>query len=259
MKAIKLLTLAGAVALVAALSVSPANAGTYARQYYGGWQHSNQGYWYCNHYFKPYADYPTYLYNYCIYYPTTSKYVYYYNPYKGTYWGRFDVQTKGYSLLAEKDRAGQLKDIPEKAFPQEAALPAVPETKDKVQLAEPPDLPAGEKVGNDTAAADPATDVTSPAATPADSAKDNPAPALPTGQGDKTPPSDSPVDPPAATAPTGTGVEAPAEPVTPAATPAPAPAPAPAPVEGAGNGNKVEPSFPTLPPCHRRYGGCHGD
>jgi hypothetical protein len=268
MKAMKILTLAGAVALAAALSVSPANAGAYARQYYGGWQHGNQGYWYCNHYYKPYADYPTYLYNYCIYYPATPKFVYYYNPYKGTYWGRFDRLTKSYSLLAEKDRAGRLKDVPEKAFPAEGPLPAVPDTKDKVQLAEPPDLPAGEKIGSDAAAADPAADVTAPTELPVDQgkdnpAKDNPAPTPAAGQADKTPPTDTPVDPPVDTPPTGSGVQAPPEPVTPpvttpASTPASTPAPVPAPVDDGvtGGGNKVD---PVVPPCHRRYGGCHSN
>src|SRR5689334_14370850 len=128
MKAIKFLSLAGAVALVAALGVSPAKAGFSVRQYYSGWSHSGQGFWYCTYNYKPYVGYPSYAYNYCIWYPTTPNYCYYFNPYKGTYWGRYDVKTKGYSLLAEKDRAGQLKDIPEKAFPAEGPLPAVPDT-----------------------------------------------------------------------------------------------------------------------------------
>jgi hypothetical protein len=67
--------------------------------------------------------------------------VYYFNPYTGTYWGRFDLQTKRDSLLAEKDRAGQLKDIPEKAFPAEGPLPQVPDAKDKLTLAEPAEGP----------------------------------------------------------------------------------------------------------------------
>jgi hypothetical protein len=144
MKSFKSLLLAGAVALVAALGVSSAQAGS-GRQHYAGWQHSGRGYSFCTYYYKPSVGYPSYCYNYAIWYPSTPNYVYYFNPYRGTYWGRFDIKTKGYSLLAEKDRAGQLKDIPEKAFPAEGPLPSVPDAKDKVQLAEPPDLPVADK------------------------------------------------------------------------------------------------------------------
>src|SRR5262245_62253503 len=122
MKSVKMLALAGAVALVAAVGASTAQAG-HGRQWYTGWQPSGQGYYYSTYYYKPYAAYPTYCYNYAVWYPTASRYVYYFNPYRKTYWGRFDVQTKGYSLLAEKDRAGRLKDVPEQAFPAEGPLP----------------------------------------------------------------------------------------------------------------------------------------
>jgi hypothetical protein len=280
MKAIKMLALAGAVALVAACGVSSAKAGfSGGRQYYGAWRHSSHGYWYCSHYYKPYPNYPTYCYNYCIYYPASAKYVYYYNPYKGTYWGRFDIQTKGYSLLAEKDRGGKLKDIPEKAFPPEGPLPAVPDSKDKVQLEEPTDLPTGEKL--DTAVADKPADVAAPAnkpeapaATPAAAAKpDAPAaPVVASAPADKTQPADLPGDLPATPAEAGTGVVPVTEPVNPtpstgavapatggpAATPTPTAVPVnggPAPVNG---GPRIEPSSPFFPPCHGRFGGCHG-
>ena len=111
MKAIKVLVLAGALALASTLGASSAEAG-FGRQYYGGWHHSARGYWYNTYFYKPYAGYPTYSYNYAIWYKASPRFVYYYNPYKGTYWGRFDLQTKGYSLLAEADRKGALKDIP---------------------------------------------------------------------------------------------------------------------------------------------------
>jgi hypothetical protein len=84
--------------------------------------------------------------------------VYYFNPYTGTYWSRFNLQTKGDSPLAEKDRAGQLKDIPEKAFPAEGPLPQVPDATDKLTLAEPIELPA--------AAADSPTDAPAEGALP---------------------------------------------------------------------------------------------
>jgi hypothetical protein len=67
---------------------------------------------------------------------------------KGNYWGRFDTQGKDgqqYSLLAEKDRKEQLKDIPDWAFPKPGATPQIPEAKDGVALEPPPkELPEGE-------------------------------------------------------------------------------------------------------------------
>jgi hypothetical protein len=266
MKSFKFLALAGAVALVAALGVSPARAGQ-GRQYYGGWQHSPRGYSFSTYHYKPYAAYPTYCYNYCIWYPSAPNYVYYFNPYRKTYWGRYDVQTKGYSLLAEKDRAGQLKDIPEKAFPAEGPLPQVPDAKDSLTLAEPPDLPAGEtpvvatktgkgEAGDIASTAVPAEDAL--ATTPADDKTpkaDKPAgPAAPAGPDGKTSPADGPV----VDAKPGVGVVAPAEPVTPAGGVAPAPGGTPAPVGGivTGGPSKVEPNgFPFYPGRHRHS--CH--
>jgi hypothetical protein len=185
MKLVKVLVLAGAVALVAALGAVLVRSG-YGRQYYGGWQHSAKGYYFSTHHYRPDALALTFRTNYAIFYPETPRYIYYYNPAKGTYWGRFDVQTKGYSLLAEKDRAGRLKDIPENAFPPEGPLPAVPDAKDKLTLAEPPDLPGGEKLDNAARADNKADAGVTPAAAedktpPANPTQDKPAPATPGG------------------------------------------------------------------------------
>jgi len=148
MRALKHLGLAAAVALGVALSLtSTAHAG-YGRQYYSSWGYSApQSYYYSTYYYKPYSNYPGYNYNYCIYYPSQPSYVYYYNPYKQVYWGRFDASKHAYSLLAEKDRSGTLKEIPEKAFPEAGPMPAIPDSKDEVALAEPKDLPKGEVLG----------------------------------------------------------------------------------------------------------------
>jgi hypothetical protein len=288
MKSFQLFALAGAVALVAALGVSSAQAG-FGRQYYGGWRPSGHGYSFSTYHYNPYASYPSYCYNYAIWYPTTPRYVYYFNPYKGTYWGRFDVLTKGYSLLAEKDRAGQLKDIPEKAFPAAGPLPQVPDAKDQLTLAEPLDLPVGEKVdaaaaapdkaddlpttlGNDqTPPADPKLDKPVPA-TPAE----KPAPATPAGgpapavSGGPAAPAGgpaapaggvAPVDPQVTPAP-GIGVAAPAEPVNPApvggGTPAGgtvAPAPGGVAPPSGGPAPVRGPVFPSS--CHKQFGGGH--
>jgi hypothetical protein len=266
MKAFKFLALAGAVALVAALGVSSAQAGS-GRQYYSGWQHSPRGCFFSTYFYKPSASSPTYCHNYAIWYPSAPNFVYYFNPYKGTYWGRFDVKTKGYSLLAEKDRAGQLKDIPEKAFPAEGPLPQVPDAKDKLTLAEPLDLPVGEtpvvaaKAGKveadavaaaavpaeDALATTPADDKTPLADPPADPKADKPAgpatpagpttaaapagaagPAAPAGPDGKTPPADGPV----VDAKPGVGVVPPTEPVSAAGGVAPVTGGTPAPVGG---------------------------
>lgn len=289
MKAIKLLTLAGAVALVAALGASSAKAGFAGRSYYGGWQRSGRGYFFSSYFYKPYVGYPSYCYNYAIYFPAAPNFVYYFNPYKGTYWGRFNVNTKGYSLLAEKDRKGALSDIPEKAFPKEGPLPLVPDAKDPLTLDQPPQLPAADKT-DDVLTPAPGDDKPAPApavpATPAPAAPATPAPgaapAVPVG-GTAAPaaPVDgaapvAPVDGAAPVAPVapapGTGVVAPAEPINPApgvVAPAPggvAPAPggavpAPGGVVPAPGGvapvvTPVVPGFPGY--CPRPFGGCHG-
>jgi len=79
-------------------------------------------------------------------YPAQPRYYYYYNPVSRQYWGRYDLEEKGYSMLDEKDRKEELKDIPEKAFPKPAKMPAIPEVKDEVTIEVPPsDLPKEEK------------------------------------------------------------------------------------------------------------------
>ncbi|MDA7979098.1 MAG: hypothetical protein MPJ50_10065 [Pirellulales bacterium] len=119
----------------------------YGRQYYAGWSNTyyqTRGYYYRNYYYKPYASYPTYKYHYCIYYPSRPRYVYYYNPVRRRYWGRYDIEAKGYSLLAEKDQAEKLSDISEDAFPTPGDMPAIPESTDEgAQIDVPPlnDLP----------------------------------------------------------------------------------------------------------------------
>ena len=226
MRLFKVLALAGVVAL-AVLGVSVARSG-HARQYYEAWQRSAQGYYFSVYHYRPDAGDPAYRTNYAIYYPATPQYIYYFNPLKGAYWGRFDVKTKAYSLLAEKDRAGRLKDIPEKAFPAEGPLPQVPDAKDKLTLAEPPDLPAGEKLGNTARVGDKADDLTAAddKTPPAEPKQDKPAPAAPVSAGTATQP--TPIDQSAAPAATGDGVSPTSDSVVPGST------------------------------CQRPFGGCHG-
>ena len=138
------------VLLLAAATAAEAG---YGRQYYSGWNYTNNGYYYRTYYYKPYDSYPTYNYHYVVYYPS-QPYYYYYNPVRRVYWGRVPVENDGkavYSLLAEKDRKGSLAEIKEDKFPKPGAMPGVPEAKDDLKIAVPPrdlpprDLPPGEK------------------------------------------------------------------------------------------------------------------
>jgi hypothetical protein len=126
----------GLALLASAFLAVPAQA-HYGRQYYGGWNYYPQyNYYYSNYYYQPSVGYD-YSYHYCIYYPSSPSYVYYYNPYRHYYWGRLDLNAKGenkYSLLAEKDRKESIKDIPESAFPKPGKMPAIPESKDGVTI-----------------------------------------------------------------------------------------------------------------------------
>jgi hypothetical protein len=147
MRMVKYLALAAGLALLATAAfsaVADAHA-LYGRQYYGGWSYYPQyGYYYRYYYYKPYADYDGYEHHYCIYYPSQPRYCYYYNPYKGYYWGRLDLEAKGddkYQLLAEKDRKASVKDIPESAFPKPQKMPSIPGSKDDVPIDAPTDGP----------------------------------------------------------------------------------------------------------------------
>jgi hypothetical protein len=117
------------------------------RQYYAGWhQHPSYGYYYNTYYYKPTPSYVGYTYHYCVYQPSQPRYIYYYNPHRQVYWGRFDLQGKPgeqYSLLADEHRKKSLADIPESAFPKPAAMPAVPDSTDGATIEPPgkPDVP----------------------------------------------------------------------------------------------------------------------
>lgn len=117
--------------IIAALSSSAAASYLAGRHYYGGWTYyPTRTYYYSHYYYKPYAAYEGYRHHYCVHYPATPRYVYYYNPSSRVYWGRYDVKEKGYSLLAEKDRKEDLKAIPEKAFPKPGEMPPIPDSED---------------------------------------------------------------------------------------------------------------------------------
>lgn len=113
------------------------------RQYYSSWSYyPSRSYYYRTYYYKPYPTYTSYNYHYCVYYPSQPRYVYYYNPHRGYYWGRFDLEGKEgeqYSILKEEDRKAKLSEIPESAFPPPAAMPPIPDSEDGETVAVPPD------------------------------------------------------------------------------------------------------------------------
>jgi len=130
-----LLALVGIVSLTALTTAEAA----LRRHYYTGWTYyPAQTYYYSYYYYQPQVNYTGYKYHYCVYNTVQPNYVYYYNPYLQQYWGRYDLEAKGYSLLAAADRKERLKDIPESAFPKPAAMPPIPESKDG-ELMLPPD------------------------------------------------------------------------------------------------------------------------
>ena len=139
----------GALLAAGIVTATLAQAGLFRRHYYSSWSYYPQRtYHYSHYYYKPYSSYQGYKYHYCVYYPSKPRYTYYYNPYSKVYWGRYDLEEKGYSLLADADRKGTLKDIPEEAFPKPAEMPPVPDSEDGEQMAVPPapptDAPSGE-------------------------------------------------------------------------------------------------------------------
>lgn len=142
MKALRIGAIVLGVVLAAGLAQAP--AASRLRQYYETtWTYSqNYGYYYVNYYYLPATTYTTYEYHYCIYQPSQPSYIYYYNPASQVYWGRYKIGSKGderYSILAQKDRKKDLKDIPEEAFPKPAKMPAIPGAKDDVAIEPPPE------------------------------------------------------------------------------------------------------------------------
>ena len=130
----------GVCALMAPAQEAEAGYGYGGRQYYTSWSYyPSRTYYYSTYYYKPTVSYPTYSYHYCVYYTSQPNYVYYYNPVKRVYWGRYDVEKKGYSMLKPEDRKEKLDDIPQSAFPEPSKMPPIPESEDDVAI-EPIDI-----------------------------------------------------------------------------------------------------------------------
>lgn len=141
----KAIGLAALAIVLAGLTSNNSDAGYRYRQYYSSWSYyRTSSYHYCRYYYYPTARSTTYSYHYVIRYTSQPRYYYYYNPYTRQYWGRYDVEAKGYSLLAEADRKEKLADIPESAFPKPGAMPVVAGTDDNLEMAVPPAAPTEE-------------------------------------------------------------------------------------------------------------------
>ncbi len=92
----------GWLSLVGVSATAQAQYAT-GRHYYSTWTyHPQRTYYYTRYYYKPVATATTYSYHYCIYYTSQPRYVYYYNPVRRVYWGRYDLESKGYSQLLKK-------------------------------------------------------------------------------------------------------------------------------------------------------------
>lgn len=137
-------TLLAAVGVLAMGASVRANDGYGSpRQYYSGWQQGpNSSYYYRNYYYKPTPTYAGYKHHYVIAHPSDHQHLYFYNPYKKTYWGRCDAYSEGqptYSHLPAEFQRSSLAEIPESAFPPAGKTPAIPESKDGGRLDLPPD------------------------------------------------------------------------------------------------------------------------
>ena len=136
------LVMAGAT-LSCFFTANEAEAGGY-RQAYSTWSyHPVNRYYYSRYTYRPVVTTTTYHHHYCVHYPSRPRYVYYYNPVRRVYWGRYDLQEGGYSLLKNEDRKEDLESIPESAFPEPGEMPVIPDSEDEVRMAKPDlkDLP----------------------------------------------------------------------------------------------------------------------
>ena len=91
----------------------------------------------CYYYSRQYNEY---RYHVAVYHRAQLRYVYYYNPYKRLYWGRYDLIGGGYSKLAANDCKAKLGDIPEAAFPPPGQMPPAEDGGDPM-LPPPESLP----------------------------------------------------------------------------------------------------------------------
>ena len=110
------MTVLGVCVLAGELRAAP-----YKHTYSSWTYHAKYKYYYRSYSYKPSHH------HYAIYHPSRGKRVYYYNPVKKTYWGYYDMESKGYALLPENARKESLNDIPADAFPKPSKeMPKIP-------------------------------------------------------------------------------------------------------------------------------------
>jgi hypothetical protein len=114
----------------------------HSRQSFGDWHQHQRGFSHRAYYYKPHQNFVGFKHHHVIHFNSRPQHHYFYNPYKKQFWGRCPVATDGkpsYSLLAAKDRSGDINKIPESAFPKPGAMPPIPESTDGATLDLPPD------------------------------------------------------------------------------------------------------------------------
>ena len=140
---------AGVLALFIGLT---GQVGGAERQFYNDWVYYPPfGYYYSSYYYQPSGGSRGYKFQFCMYYPSQPRFVYYYDPLRHSYWGRLDLKgmpDRRFSVLAAKDRKAKLSEIPEEAFPKPGKMPSIPESTDGAVM-EPvkhlPKIAAGER------------------------------------------------------------------------------------------------------------------
>lgn len=133
----RLLLCAGFLTALAMGSNDTAEAG-YTHGYSSWNYHPTRSYYYSRYTYTPVTTVTTTTrYHYCVHVPSRPRYVYYYNPVRRVYWGRYDIEAKGYSMLKEEDRKDKLEDIPESAFPEPGEMPDAPDSDGTAKLKRP--------------------------------------------------------------------------------------------------------------------------
>jgi hypothetical protein len=110
----------------AAAQVSAAD--NHTRQFFGSWHKHPKGFSYRPYYYKPHQQFVGFKHHYVIHFQQRPHHNYFYNPYKQQFWGRCPTETNGeasYSLLAERDRGGDINKIAESAFPKPGKMPPI--------------------------------------------------------------------------------------------------------------------------------------
>jgi hypothetical protein len=78
---------------------------------------------------------------YCIYNTCYANCVYYYNPDKNCYWGRYDALDKSFSTLGPADQHATIAELPQDRFSAPTVGLAIPGVQTNEQISAPPALP----------------------------------------------------------------------------------------------------------------------